>query len=54
MYLASYYHNQDIKKAIYYYQKGAELNDSQAMLELSYLYENGEGVERMIRKHLSY
>lgn len=50
MYLASYYHNQDIKKAIYYYQKGAELNDSQAMLELSYLYENGEGVEKDDKK----
>ena len=52
MYLASYYHNQDIKKAIYYYQKGAELNDSQAMLELSYLYENGEGVEKDDKKAL--
>ena len=51
MYLASYYHNQDIKKAIYY-QKGAELNDSQAMLELSYLYENGEGVEKDDKKAL--
>lgn len=50
MYLASYYHNQDINKAIYYYQKAAELNDSQAMLELSYLYENGEGVEKDDKK----
>ena len=48
--LASYYHNQDINKAIYYYQKAAKLNDSQAMLELSYLYENGEGVEKDDKK----
>ena len=46
MNLAYYYHDKDIKKAASYYQKAADLDDDQAMVELSYLYENGEGVEK--------
>ena len=46
MNLAYYYHDKDIKKAASYYQKAADLDDDQAVVELSYLYENGEGVEK--------
>ena len=46
MNLAYYYHDKDIKKAASYYQKAADLDDDQAVVELSYLSANGEGVEK--------
>ena len=44
----------DLAKAIKYYQRAAELNNADALLELSYIYGEGIGVEQDDDKALFY